>query len=231
MEDALGGYIANKHLCALMTALKRLWLESASFVTGSSVPSWDNWYWLISREQWLQLSLLKFIRDQEAEVLSKSGWSTKSDLQMNLVLANAALLALRFTCMDQTPFCGEPLFPQGYMILSKLSFHFSESRTGVEQEATTQHELTLLWVAFVAALVEHRNQAALMREGRFGLWKQRLINTIVEQQICAWEDLRQRFALFPYLETELPLPSAGWLDGAFHRANDIEIASDHAGFE
>ena len=177
----------------LMQASKSLFADTASVGSGSMVVPADKWYILMSREHWLQMSLLHFVND--------------SHPVLDLMLAHTTLLAIRFSNTDASFFYGRPVFSQAYKTLDNLSMLY----TRLDDFEHT----SLLWIYFVAALVEHRHRTVLANEGVFGVWEQRLRQFLVKGQISAWDELCQLLWEYPYSEDELPLPTSDWLDITF----------------
>ena len=201
-------------LADLMQASKLLFADTASVCSGSMVTPADKWYTLMSREHWLQLSLLHFIANSHSP--------------LELMLANATLLAIRFANSDASFFCGKPVFSQAYKILNTLSMLYSQ--------LGDLEDPSLLWICFVASLVEHRHRIILAGEGLFGVWERRFRQMVVDEGIGAWEDLSRLLSEYPYSKDELPLPSDDWLDDTFELVelksgddiSDIESMSSEA---
>ena len=199
----LSQYVADEHLRQIFACMRVLFLQTAAFTAGKICVPVDCWYWLMSRQEWLQIRLLSYLQDYTQET-----FNTTPD---GFVLAVAGLLALRFRSCDDSFFGDQPLFRQSKWLLERLRVALMQSTALQEEDSRSTH----IWLTFVGALVEHRHRKLLMQEAQYGFWKLRLVHAIEEARLPDWTDLQEVLRLFPYTEEELPLPSTGWLDDAF----------------
>ena len=221
-EERLKRFTHQISLQKLLTATKILFSQTASCLSGETIAPTDKWYWLNARSEWLQIGLLNFVHDQEAKVNSYPGMTTTAAADVNLCLALTAILSIRF--QKHEPILNQvTISPASRIILSKLWATSTRLESCLTQNEVAQFSHALLWIAFIAAIVEHRLRASLSRNGQPDRrWWQRLVEMIVGQRICTWDEMHQSLTLFPYSEDETPLPSPNWLDGLFELAKGVK---------
>ena len=205
----------------LLLATKKLFSQTTACLTRGMSAQPEKWYWLNARSEWLQICLLNFVHDQEAKLNSNSGVFSTTAVNMSLCLALATILSIRF--QKHEPMLNQiPISPFSRMILSRLRTVFTHLESGLTRSEVAEFSDRLLWITFIAGLVEFRLRATLLRNGQPDRWWwQRLIEMIVSQRICTWTEMHQILVSFPYSADETPLPTPDWLDGPFESARSV----------
>ena len=205
------GLINNAELAYLLSATQTLFVHtSACLARNSSAPA-DKWYWLDARAHWLHIRLLNFIQDQTAQISQKYSTPITASRCMNMCCALTALLSLRYQ-KSEPMLCRVALTPASRTLLTKMWAAFSQFQALTTPTELIRYGDAILWVTFIAALVEDRLQARLprSRQPEHWPWWRSFVEAVVFQGLCSWEDLRQRLCRFPYSEDETPLPDSAW---------------------
>ena len=231
-EERLSRYTKHGGLRKLLCATKGLFMQTSVSLTQNRDSRDDNWYWLQSRSEWLQMRLFHIVLAEEERMAFVSDQEITADdlldrkevvsaleayvmaVNMNIYLALAAIMSIRFR---QDPMLqGRPVSPVLRIILNKLSALFKAfGSTTVIGQLYTRYGDALLWIAYVAAVVEHRHREALMKQDTYGVCYKVLLDLIDLHRLRNWEELRECLEQFPFSEDETPLPSPGWLNVVF----------------
>jgi hypothetical protein len=234
-QDALVPYTNSEELTDLMTATKVLFLQTARSLARKQSAVEDNWWCLQSRSEWLQLSLFNVARAEEeriealpvkeslrAPVLKQEEvmWASQAytaGVHMKMYLALTTLLSIRYRTQDPM-LNNQSISPVMRIILARMTAAYQKlDIASVGNFLLGHYKDAFLWVAFVAALVEHRNQAFSQKhdDSTYGSWYKVLVGMLQKDQIGNWPELRSRLERFPFNEEETPLPNPTWLDSAF----------------
>ena len=212
----------NAELVCLLIATQTLFVHTTACLAHQSAAPADRWYWLDARAHWLHIRLFNLVHDHKADSVTASAC-------MNTCLALTALLSIRYQKFEPMLY-RVALTPMSRILITKLWTGFSRLRALIN---TSEHILygdVILWVTFVAALVEDRLQATMPRPRQPDLWPwwRSFVEALAFQRLCSWEDIRQCLYRFPYSEDETPLPSLSWLHEAVDSARHFSRLDENA---
>jgi hypothetical protein len=233
-KQGLSELVDLEDLADAMTATKIMFLQTTQSLEGHRIKaSDDKWYRLQSRCEWLQIILFTIVRNQEERLALIPSHEVVSDAvtgqeevmaavqaytasaAMNMYLGIATILTMRYKTQDPL-LNGQPISPALRIVLMKLTTSFrSLDPVVVKEHLLGRYRDAFLWVAFVAAIVEHRNREFLVKKDVYGFWYKALADVVELAKIRSWEELRPCFDRFPFSEEETPLPDPNWLDAAF----------------
>jgi hypothetical protein len=204
----------------LLATARCLLMQMSQRAIRGITASVGDWYWYISFLQHTQSRLLRFALRLESRLQSDMSDGVTA---IAYCLTLGTIYALRHEI--QSTSLGHVFMRSTMNILSRLEapyLHMTTALTGAELLVQSN---ALLYVAFVAAIAEHRYRTAvpILNHGNpDSCWKARLAELIVLRRLECFEKLEAVLNKFPYTGFKLPLPYVGWLDDAFQISSLFE---------
>ncbi|KAJ9606702.1 hypothetical protein H2200_008710 [Cladophialophora chaetospira] len=211
----------NFRLQKLLEDTAMLFYLTDSCLTGRlSIPS-EKYCALNVRAEYLQICLINLVHDQQDRCRLITAPPLTATMNANICLALTAILSIRFQ-KHEPMINGVPASTVSLTVLGKLQtacIQLDSNMTPLEKE---QFADASLWIAFIAALVEHRfSGVAAHLKSPEQWWWSRLTSLISRRKIRSWLQVHQCLIQFPYHNSETPLPRADWLDETFRSVGKI----------
>ena len=214
---------------------KFFWQCSISRARGSLTDE-TSWRAVVSRREWLLNRVLHHYMGmiEENECATVTGPPASSvDALFEQCLVLAVFNALRFQ-KEVTVVSGSVLYSTSAALLYRTLSTFTALEQAASEDWFRVHAQPVIWIVFVAALIEAKLQTFSPGLRHERPWFERLRHCIKQARLGSWPRLSAVLGRFPYTARELPLPYDGWLDEVFelvgawytHTPESVGIAED-----